>query len=338
MRPALLEAFTQQAAASRALGSPFTARLCEALPDALDRETATGRKVLDWDGDPSPSADSVPLRLCGGLHALVLTGADLPLIERYPPHPAPTSAELAAAIVRNDETLARFIDSPPQTNETARAGAIWPGLKTIAAETGLPVALFEVGASAGLNLRMDRFDYGEGSGGVRVAPDWTGPVPPDALPRIIGRAGCDIAPLDPTNEADALRLRAYVWADQTARMERLDAALDIALEVPATVERMDAVDWIDARVRSPTNGQVRVLFSTVAWQYLPEAHRLNGQRMIETIGAAATPDAPFAWLRMEADGEGDGAGIQLRLWNCGDAPERLLGRADFHGRWVRWLG
>ena len=339
MRQVLRDAFAQQAAACTALGSPFTAALCERFPDALDRRTATGQKVLGWKGDPTPSADSVPLRICGALHALVLTGGDLRLAARYPPADNPTVAELAEAIARNDEFIAGFIDSPPQTNETARAGAIWAGLRTIAAETGLTIALFEVGASAGLNLRLDRFEYGKcAEEGVRISPEWSGSEPPDIIPRIVSRSGCDIAPLDPTNERDALRLRAYVWADQTVRRKRLDAALEIARDIPAVVERRDAVEWIERRVRDPRRGVVRVLFSTIAWQYLPEADRARGERSIETIGASASADAPFAWLRMEADGESEGAGIRLRLFDGGNALERLLGRADFHGRWVRWFG
>ncbi len=157
---AVLSNFAQQAKSCDDLGSPFTARLCRLLPGMLDVTTATGRRVLDWPGDPL--ADALALRLCGGLHALVLAKADAELSAAYPPNDVDDEAlgkALAGAIRRNDPFLAAFLDSPPQTNEMARAGMLLPGFLLIARETGLPLALTEIGSSAGLNLFFDRFDY-----------------------------------------------------------------------------------------------------------------------------------------------------------------------------------
>ena len=110
MLPAkVLSNFAGQAEACDDLGSPFTARLCRLLPDILDAATATGRRVLDWPGDPL--ADALALRLCGGLHALVLTKADAELSAAYPPNDLDDEAlgkALAGAIRRNDPFLAAF--------------------------------------------------------------------------------------------------------------------------------------------------------------------------------------------------------------------------------------
>jgi hypothetical protein len=83
MTGAVLSAFAKQAEWCRALGSPFTALLMEALPRALDVRTRTGAAVLGWRGDPI--ADALPLRVAGGLHALV-RGGRLPMLAAlYPP-------------------------------------------------------------------------------------------------------------------------------------------------------------------------------------------------------------------------------------------------------------
>ncbi len=100
---AIREHFLHQARACDDLGSPFTARLCGALSATLDTSTAAGRRALDWPGDPR--ADALALRLCGGLHALVLSEADAALMAVYPPAQTdePTLARsLPGALDRND--------------------------------------------------------------------------------------------------------------------------------------------------------------------------------------------------------------------------------------------
>lgn len=178
-------AFARQAVWCGRLGSPFTARLMAGLGRRLDRGTETGRTVLDWPGEPDARGDSVPLRLAGALHALVRRGRLAELAAYYPPNPAPKSGALAdaamAAIAEADGEVATWLAFPPQTNEVARSGVLYPGLRVVAAETGAPLALFEVGASGGLNLIPDRFGYrfgkavyGRAGSPVMLAPDWTG--------------------------------------------------------------------------------------------------------------------------------------------------------------------
>ena len=336
------EAFAVQAEGCAAMGSPFTAALCTLLGERLDRSTATGRRVLDWPGDGRPSADSVPLRLCGALHALVLRG-DKELFATYPPRAdAPTPAVILDAIERHDRFIHAFLDSPPQTNETGRAGAMWPILMRIVAETALPLRLLEVGASAGLNLRMDGFAYelggiacGDPHGPLRIAPEWRGDAVDARDVTIASREGCDIAPVDIADPDEALRLRAYCWPDQAVRRERLDAAIALATTVQATVVEQDALGFLAQRLAEPARGVCTVVYSTVAWQYLPPEQRAEGEAIIETAGARAGCDAPIAWARMEWDDNPPGAGLTLRLWP-GDGETIDCGRADFHGRWVDW--
>ena len=199
-------AFARQDRSCAALGSPFTAWLCGRLGERLTADTGIGARVLAWTGDPSSDGDSVPLRLCGALHAVALSGADADLVALYA---APVPSEAAWRTIertlhdRPDE-LSAILDLPPQTNEVARSSALWPALATVATRTGLPLALFEVGASACLNLNCDRFAYdlngrahGSRSSGVRLAPEWRGTGFDLSDPVIISRAGCDLRPLRP---------------------------------------------------------------------------------------------------------------------------------------------
>lgn len=335
--------FARQADACDRLGSPFTARLCRLLADILDDRTGTGRQVIGWPGEPA--ADALALRLCGGLHRLVLERADSGLSSVYPPNMASGSA-LASAVDRaihvHDAALLDTLGSPPQTNEIARSGMLLPGFLTIARETGLPLSICEIGASAGLNLQFDRYGYSYGghrwgASPVQLAPDMRGATPAlDGDLRVHSRLGCDIAPVDIASQAGRLRLRSYVWADQPARLHRLDGALALAEDNPLPVVRADAGTFVRDQLARRESGTAFVLFHSIMWQYMPRDAQDAIALALDAAGRDATPDAPIAWLRMEPRAaKEDFAVLSLTLWPHGET--RHLARCDFHGRWIEWL-
>lgn len=339
---AVRKAFIGQAKACDTLGSPFTARLCRVVANRLSPATTVGETILSWSGDPGSSGDSVPLRLAGALHALVL-------MEKIEPLTAISGEEEEAlwhacelAFVSHTDFILDRLTSPPQTNEVRRSGALLPGFLTITDLFRKPLVLSEVGASAGLNLQFDRYQYDLGGvhwgkeSPVRLSPEWHGPPPPQAEIVIKNRAGCDLNPLDPSSGTDRLRLMSYIWADQTDRLERTTSALQIAVENDLKVDRADAIDWLKQRLATPFEGSVHVVYHTIAWQYLPSDLQQHGEALIAAAGARATTEAPFARLQMEADSIQDGAALTLQIWPTGTKHE--LARVDFHGRWIRWNG
>ena len=341
------DAFRAQARVCDEMGSPFTARLCALVAERLAPGDAVADRVLGWPGDPSNRADALPLRLAGALHGLVVEGRDPGLAAVYPPHAVDDAAlwqAVTAALATHAPFILARLDGPPQTNETQRSAALAPGFLTVAALTGLPLATSEIGASAGLNLLWDRFAYafgaaawGDPASPVRIAPDWQGPPPPLPAATVAERAGCDRAPPDLGREADRLRLLSFVWADQTERMARTAAAIELARAAGVRVEPADAADWLAARLATPRPGRAHVVYHSIVWQYLGAADAGPHPRAASTPPAPAPPpDAPLAWLRMEGDGLEPSAAVTLTLWPGGET--RLLGRADFHGAWVRWTG
>jgi hypothetical protein len=343
---AIRTAFREQASVATSLGSPFTTRLCELIAERLDRSTAIGHALFDWPGDASVKNDLLPARLTGALHALLLSEGDERLKAAYPPQNG-SDDQLWQAVTGAFENHADFIlqrlQYAPQTNEIRRCNVLLPGFLTIANQFGKPLQLLEVGASAGLNLQWDRYHYdlagcswGDPASPVRLLPDWQGPPPPEVEIQVARRLGCDLNPLDPTSAEDRLRLMSYVWADQPDRMQRLTAALSIAAADPPKVERADALEWLPRELAKPAEGTVRVIYHSIAWQYLPPEARAKGEAIIAEAGSKATDNAPLARLQMEADDNPDGATISLQIWPGGALRE--LGRADFHGRWVKWQG
>jgi hypothetical protein len=168
---------------------------------------------------------------------------------------------------------------------------------------------------------------------LTLAPDWDGPLPPDTTLDVAERRGVDLSPIDATTEKGRLRLLAYLWADQPERLARTRAALAVHA---APVDAGDAAAWIETRLAAPQRGRLHLIYHTIAWQYFPQATQDRARVALERAGSEATEAAPIAWLGMEADGDPEGAALTLRLWP-GDR-RIALGRADFHGRWIRWEG
>jgi len=342
----ILKQFADQALACEHLGSPLTARICRATARVIDERTQFGRRILSWDGDPY--ADNVALRAAGGLHALARTNWEPALTSVYPPNNA-SEHTLGIAIrdtlTRHDRFLADRLSSPPQTNEVARSAIILGAMLSVAEVTGQPLEIFEIGASAGLNLGFDGYRYalGEGRGwGDPGAPltlecAWRGSVPSLVAPlTIIGRHGCDLQPIDPDLGADRERLLSFVWADQTHRLARLDTALKLAAAAHRQVNRGDAAEWLEQKFAVPQQpGVTRVLFHSIVWQYLPTITQDRISALLQRLGQSASLEAPLAHIAIEADATpSKGARIDMTLWPTGT--RLTLGRGDFHGSWADW--
>jgi hypothetical protein len=349
------EALRQQAIWCKTFDSPFTASLCETMADDFEAGGVIAHLSEDW--PTHPIQDALSLRLAGALHAIVLSEPDGSLAQVWPKGGSSWSmAEawpVASATLRARESWVReFLKSPPQTNEVRRAMGLWPGLCAAAEAFEGPMDVLELGASAGLNLSMDRFHYDGGSwkwdspiDGPRVAmsTQWSGPAPRfPAHAAIRHRAACDQNPLNASNAEDRLRLRSYIWPDQPERLERLNAAMEIAEAQAITPDAGDAADWIKAKLAARAKDALTVIYHSVFFQYPPQAVRDAITLAIEAEGARATEEAPLAWLRFEPGGilgrAQDGASMTLELIEWPSKRRRILADIDPHGRFVHWHG
>lgn len=339
------EVFLDQAQSCRALGSPFTADVLTICAGLLTLDTPVMKLIDGWDGDLSSAGHSVPLRLAGGFHALVLTRQDAMLAGLYPPNAMPSSdilaAALTAALKAHSEFLIDWMQSAPQTNEVARSAPLLAAGHFLGARFKMPLRLLELGASAGLNSFWDEISldlngqsFGPNQSALTLSPTWTGAPPQMADLKIHARSGVDLNPLDARNPKHRLRLMAYLWPDQPDRLERMQSALTLAEANPPELAKADAIAWLVAQLAEPAPNVATVIYHTIAWQYFPAAQQREGTALIENMGARATNEAPLAWLSLEADGQDPGAAFTLRLWPGNHTV--VLGRADFHGRWVDW--
>lgn len=332
-----------------AYGSPFTGELLARMADDIEAGGPTGALLANW--PTNPRADALSLRLAGALHAAVLTHRDEALAALYPGAANPDWRMDAvwpvarAFVTREQDWIARFIQSAPQTNETRRSIALLSGFLDFAKDWAGPVDMLEIGASAGLNLNWDRFAYRTASwswGGespVVIDTDWHGPRPPVAARiNVRNRAACDLNPLDIRDEAQRLQLKSYIWPDQPDRLARFDGAVALALAHDVHVERADAASWLGQRLAERASDAATIVYHSIFLQYPPREARAAIIDAIHSAGATAHAGAPLVWVRLEPEALTDGVTdsprmvVDIRSWPGGE--RRVLAHTDGHVRGV----
>lgn len=331
-----------------ALGSPLYEALLAAAADDAAARGPVWTVLEPYAADPGGSA--MALRFMGAVHRLVLAGRAPKLAEFYPSAGGAGSAEDAAGafletVATHVETLRRDTGSPLQTNEVARSAALVGGFLTVASRFGLPLDVLEVGASAGLNLRWDRYLYeargrtwGDGDSPVRLCNFNTERIPPfDVAASVAGRRGCDPRPIDPATDEGATRLLSFVWPDQMARIRLLRAAIEVARRVPAPVDEAPASTWLEEQLPRRRGDVATVVFHSIVLPYLDDDERRAMTSALVDAGAGATPQAPLGYLRMEPS-EHDGDLVEVRLTTWPGGADEVLAHTGYHGSAVRWLG
>jgi hypothetical protein len=250
--------------------------------------------------------------------------------------PADIARLRALADQAGDELAAQMLARRTQTNEPARCTAMMPAL----AQLPPPLALLEVGASAGLTLLPDRYSYDYGGHRIEgtdplaptlhCTPD--GPVPlPPRVPRVIWRAGLDINPLDVSNDADVEWLTCLVWPGEGDREQRLAEAVATARRDPAPVYRGDLLDDLPALAAQAPAEATLVVYHTSVLSYVPMDKRRQFADTVAGLGAVwlsnesprVVPDLPVPPY--------DGSPSVLARDGT------MLAFADSHGTWLNWL-
>ena len=317
-----------QARGCDVLGSPFYARLLESAAADLEaggpvRDVLAGFEVED-------RGSAIALRLLAPVHRKVLAG-ELPALDRHYPSTG-GDGDAAAAwpafrdfLAGNLGWMRNELGRPCQTNEVGRSAALLGGFLEVSHRSRKPLRILELGSSAGLNLRWDRYYYqsadgawGDDTSPVRFTHSFEVPPPFNRSAEVVERKGCDLNPIDPTSEEGALVLRSFVWADQLARLSQLDGAIEVAAQMPVEVERIGAADFLERDLATPHDDVATVVYHSVFMQYVAEAER-------ERI-AAAIAGADVFYLRMEP--------AYPVFEVCLD--DELLGTSHAHGTHVRW--
>ena len=322
--------------------SPLYIELMRSAADDIENDGEIARLFEGIDAPPG----AVPqLRLTAALHYLVLSGQAPELAAYYPsaggerPPGEVWPAALATIAERFDEVKER-LHRTVQTNEPGRSAVLFGGLLWLADRYRRPIRLLEIGASAGLNLHVDRYCYlvgdlrlGDPASPLCFVEPWAPPPPIDfgaaaqAL-RIVERAGCDIAPLDPSRPDDQLTLLSYIWPDELHRLERIRAALSVAARDPVPIAAQRASEWLPGVLGAGDEGALTVVWHSVVRQYVePEEW--------SAIEAALDGRSGVVRLSMEAALDRH-LEMHLAAHDPAGGPAQRLALCDDHGLPIRW--
>ncbi len=337
----------RQSAIARELGSGFVSDVLAAAWRQLDRAPSLAALIGHWPGDPAAAA--MAMRLNAGIHALARRKVLGDLDALYAGEHQDFDRAIGAALETGEATILEWMDHPTQTNEVGRSAAFMAALMTLSRTADMPFELLEFGASAGLNLMLDRYahDLGGVSAGnldspVRVAPEWRGAAVVSAPVRVDSVRGVDLRPLRLEDPFTRERLLSYVWADDPVRADRLCHAIALNRACPPPIEQDSAGPWLARQLTQPQReGVCRVVMHSMVLQYLPEAERRAALTAIMSAGARATPERPLAWIGLEWNSTRSEVQLRLTRWP-GAADEagtsRILAICHAYGSWIDWHG
>ncbi len=307
-------------------------RKIAASPDMLDlaRECRTGQ--------PVPNLFFAAVKMIGSTQP----EAELSrLYSRISEGEAPSDA-LPAALARfcadNRDAIIELVRTRRvQTNEIRRCSYLMPAFGVASADAdGRPLAVVDVGASAGLNLLWDqyRYIYSDGSSfGAAESPvviecETRSPMPnlPAAFPSVAFSAGVDLNPVDLSDEDQFAWMMALVWPDHPGRMALLSAARDLWLANPPAVEAGDALDVLPRVLRDvPADCALCVFHCHTLNQFPVEARDAFYQILRDESRRRTLYHIPSEGERMSVDRIREGRSTTI-----------LSARRNAHGRWIEW--
>jgi hypothetical protein len=314
--------------------------------------------------DHAPVQQRLPVLLFASVHALLLEEPGHELAQWYPnltvEHRSPSDRALPGVFTRfvadHRTPLEHLVATrTTQTNEVGRCAFLLPALGLIADEVG-PIGHLDVGASGGLNLLLDQYEYhyrDEGGtmttvGGdspVVMTCDIRGDVPiPTTLPTIARRCGVDRNPIDVTDPTEAHWLEACVWPDQADRFHRLVQAIELAQQQPPELLAGDAVASLapaierigaDAHPIVTNSWVLNYLTSEARMAYLAELERVGAERDLSWVYAEAPaliPELPNEPHPIDAHR----TVLSMATWRNGERAVRHLATCHPHGFWMHW--
>lgn len=321
---------------------------------ALALAVAGDRDLLRLAAEAQPGQPPANM-LLGAVHLLMLRETDHPLAGFFPDltdSPAPPAAAAptlrAFCLERRDVITAILRTRLVQTNELRRCAYLLPAFSHVAGMARAPLALVEVGASAGLNLLFDRYAYRYQLDGMALrAGDPASPVLIDTvctehdgaelplgMPAIEQRAGIDLNPVDLAADDAYDWLRALIWPEHGDRAARLEAARRLWLAQPPDLVCGDAVEQLPAVLDALPESVAPVVFHThVLNQFAPAAAAalealivdLSARRTIYRIGNDLGGGTPKQYV------------LRLRTYRRGIMHETILAHTDGHARLIEWL-
>ncbi len=304
--------------------------------------------ALVADADPSTTVTNL---FFAAVHYLLLSGIDHPLAAFYAdlspqsePHTSayPTFRDFC---LEHDQQIRNLVQTRRvQTNEVGRCAGLLPAFEEVRRRSGgQPLALVEIGTSAGLHLLWDRYHYDYGHAGtvgdaaspVRLVCEPRGPHPPllpAVMPKVAYRVGIDIAPID-VHDAQATRwLQALIWPEHADRHRLLAAALTMARANPPRIVGGDAEDVLPEVLAEVPDDAVLCVYDSFTLNQMPRAKRegILARLAEHAVKRDLYRVAQEGWSLTEPPH------VELSTYHKDTLSIERFAYCESHGRWIEW--
>lgn len=233
------------------------------------------------------------------------------------------------------------------TNEVRRSVFLRAGYAVIAAETGKPLNIIELGPSAGLNLNWDRYAcayrlpggetlHGGPASGLALDCEVRGegvPPVPEAPPVVAARIGLELNPVDLASEADRRWLVALLWPGQPDRIARMQGALAIAADHPPPIRAGDALALLPSLLAAADPAHATVIVHSLVTYQWTEAMRAALDEGLLSVSRRSAVYRLSAEFRIESEWDYP---LRLDVYDGGAQESRILAGVHHHGAWIDW--
>ncbi|MDE2686097.1 MAG: DUF2332 domain-containing protein [Chloroflexota bacterium] len=304
----------------------------------------------------------IPNLFFAAVHFLLLSGVRHELAKFYPTatgRPGSTADPLPHfrrfCLEYSDEIKRIIKERRVQTNVVERCGLLFPAFGITAERADhKPLHMIEIGCSAGLNLLWDKYCYSYGTGRiygnstsrVQIDVETHGMTPPtltDATPHVLSRVGIDLEPIDVNDDESMLWLRALVWPEDYARLQRMNSAISIAQSSPPAILKGNALELLPAELADVPSYATPIVYHTHTVNQFSTSERQLLDDLLSDVGrrrdlywiSSEYRASPRRWLTDKA--ESVRPTLKLVSFESAVRRERTLARCHHHGRWIEWL-
>jgi hypothetical protein len=313
------------------------------LYEALSHEISRDKEVLEvarhgW-------RPPIPNVLFASVHFLLAESPEHPLARFYGSlsgNVGPASGaypHFRDFVLANRSRLIPLLETRiTQTNEVGRCSYLLPAFAAIhRTADGRPLALIDVGCSAGLHLIWDRYfyDYGDISAGdpvspVKIACELCGdirPPVPQRFPECTFRLGIDLQPVDLANPVERRWFESLIWPEHRSRRQLASAAIGEFLRDPPRLVKGDATEVLATYLNEVPPDTCLVVYNSAA---LCQGGTVE-EEAVKSVLAAFSSRRRIEWLYCEREV------VLRRTFVDTHMVEQHLANKDGHGRWLEWL-
>jgi len=296
--------------------------------------------------------DALPNLFFSAVHFLLLKGEHHQLAAFYPSlnnnskHYDLAYPYFRSFVLEHKDEIDRIITTRfVQTNEVGRCAILVPSFELVARQAkNRPLALVEIGSSAGLTLLWDRYHYqynktlqcGDPNSPVQVECLLRGekrPPVPNRFPEIASRLGIDLNPVDINDPENVQWLRALVWPEHQKRAHQLELAIRVARHAPPQIVRGDALELLPSLIKLVRDDSQLCIFHSFT---LSLANGKPRERL-ELILAKASEKRHLFHISLEWPKKSETPLLSLASLSNGESTEKVLARCNAHGEWLEWL-